>query len=924
MRKRIRFKSLLRDSFVVIFCLSVAGFFAYLFWQDLNSFTVRGDKPEIGTISFKHNIAQRKFDDRVVWERIATGTKLYYGDTIRTSDLAEAILTLSDGTVLNLGENTMIKVDLNANGGVRVLISGGDIQVDSTTARAGIELKLDDGSLVNVGAGSSLAAKSDSENGIHNVEVKSGSAQVVTESGKTTELTYGESVNVEKGGEIQKKAVTVIYPPKDVKILSTRKGLVPVRFEWKTSDGAGVTIQTSYSRDFTKIVTSNEISNSSSAEVRVPGGIVFWRVFSEKTKASPITGRITVENVDAIEGISPASSASFRYRNAPPRISFRWSGNEYAEHYRLLVSSTADMRSIVSDTEVSGNFIALDSLEDGDYWWQVTPYYSINNLGYTGGSQAIPFKITKTQQIRRPELAAPANNTQIFYKKNIPANFIWKSELKDSTYELSIARDYDFTDTVYSAETSDTRLVREFTPEELSDGTYYWKILRKSDDAGDKNPESEIRSFRVARYIPQDNKLLYPPENVLIEGAKITSTAFMWKLSDEYSSKSNASVLQISTTPGFTTIQIERTTSASVLDNMNLPSGNYWWRVGVRDENGGLTGLTPSRAFTVLSELKPPEILSPAQNQELMIYNFAPVVVSWKEVPDAEYYTVKICDSKGNLIKQKESVRETMAQFVLDGGTYTCFVQAIATPTRISAVNERTFSVRSPSSVLAQSPSDGTRIAGLTALRNPVIFSWIPGKDKANGYKFILSKLQKDGSYKVVNTIDTTKNTLSLNRLTEGTYSWKIAASTMTGIPLDSKTRHFVIETTPGLASPVLTAPGRNFVIDGAYLKKNRAIEFAWKEVTGATAYNFVLYKLDSAGRRKLIYSEKNTKASNVRIKDLSIFDVGNFEWAVTPYSYAKDGYLEQKGTASVGVFKIDFAAPTKVEGVQPGKMYGN
>ena len=85
-----------------------------------------------------------------------------------------------------------------------------------------------------------------------------------------------------------------------------------------------------------------------------------------------------------------------------------------------------------------------------------------------------------------------------------------------------------------------------------------------------------------------------------------------------------------------------------------------------------------------------------------MIYNFAPVVVSWKEVPDAEYYTVKICDSKGNLIKQKESVRETMAQFVLDGGTYTCFVQAIATPTRISAVNERTFSVRSPSSVLAQ------------------------------------------------------------------------------------------------------------------------------------------------------------------------------------------------------------------------------
>ena len=924
MRKRIKFKSLLRDFFVVSFCLSTAGFFAYLFWQDLNSFTVRGDKVEIGTISFKHNVAQRKFDDRVVWERIATGTKLYYGDTIRTADLAEAVLMLSDGTVIDLGENTMIKVDLNANGGVELSISGGDIQIDSTTARSGIALKLDDGSRVNVGAGSSLAAKSDSETGIHNVEVKSGSAQVVTESGQTADLAFGESVNVEKGREIQKNAVTVIYPPKELKILNTKDELLPVRFEWKSMDGEGVMIQTSYSRDFTKIVTSREISNSSSAEVRVQNGILFWRLFSEKTKTTPVTGKLTVEKLEPIEGISPASAASFRYRNTLPRISFRWSGNEYAERYRLLVSSTADMRTIVSDSEVSGNFLALDSLEDGDYWWQVTPYYSINNLGYAGASQAQPFKVVKSQQIRRPELAAPADKTQIFYKENVPTNFIWKSELKDADYELSIARDYDFNNVVYSVNTSDTRFVREFSPDQLRDGSYYWKVLRKSGDAEDKNPESEIRSFRVTRYVPQDNKLLYPPENVSIEGPKITSTAFMWKLSDEYSSKAKATVLQISSSPSFTTIQIERTTSATVLDNMNLPAGNYWWRVGVRDENGGLTGLTPSRTFTVLSELTPPEILSPAQNQELMIYNYAPVSVSWKDVPDAESYSVKISDSKGNVVKQKEKVRDTSASFVLEDGSYTCSVQAIASATRISVANERTFSVRAPSAILAQSPSNGTRIAGLTALRNPVIFSWLSGKDKAKGYKFILSKLQKDGSYKVVNTIDTTKNTLSLNRLTEGTYSWKIAASTMTGIPLDSKSLRFVIETTPELASPSLEVPARNFVIDGEYLKKNRAIEFSWKEVTGATAYNFLLYKVDSAGGRKVIYSEKNTKASNVRIKNLAIFEVGKFEWAVTPYSYAKDGYLEQKGPAAVSAFRIDFAAPTKVEGIQPGKMYGN
>lgn len=924
MRKKTRFKSLFRDFFVILICLSAAGFFAYLFWQDLNSFTVRSDKSEVGTISFKHNVAQRKFDDRVVWERIANGTKLYYGDTIRTSDLSEAILTLNDGTVVDLGENTMIQVASFAGGGIQISISGGDIQVDSTTSTSSVSLRLDDGSLVNVGAGSSLAAKSDSENGIHNVEVKNGSAQITTESGETAELGYGESVNVEKGRELQKNAVTVIYPPKELKILNTKDDFIPVRFEWKSSDEGSVTVQTSYSRDFTKIVTSKEISDSSSVEMRVANGIVFWRVFTKKTKDSPITGKLTVEKLTPAKGLSPANSAVFSYRNALPRLSFRWEGNEFAERYRVFVSSTPDMKNVLVDSEVTGNFVTVDSLESGDYWWQVTPYYSVNNLGYSGSSDAIPFKIIRSQEIRRPELTVPADNTQIIYKESIGTNFIWKSELKDASFELSIARDYDFNNVVYSVSTSETRFTHEFSPSELRDGIYYWKILRKSSDPDDKSPESEIRAFRVTRYIPEDNKLLYPPENTMIEGGKIAGTAFMWKLSDENTKKSYPSVLQISSVHNFSKINIERTTTATFLDNMELSAGNYWWRIGVRDENGALKDVTPARSFIVLSELPPPEILAPAQNQELMIYNYAPVLLSWKEVPDAEYYSVKICNAKGEVVKQKKSVRDTSAQFVLDDGSYTCFVQAIASETRMSVANERSFSVRAPSSILAQSPAGGTRISGLTALRNPVIFTWIPGKDKANGYKFILSKVQRDGSSKVVNTVETSKNTVSLNRLTEGTYYWKVAASTMTGIPIDSKTLSFTVGTTPALEVPVLETPARNFVIDGTYLKKNRALEFSWKEVTGATSYTFVLYKREPSGGRKVVYSEKNTKASSVRIKNLSILDVGNFEWTVTPYSYAKDGYLEQRGESASREFKIDFASPTRVEGVQPGKMYGN
>ena len=109
MRKKTKFKSPVLDTFVVLLCLSVAGYFSYTFWKDLNSTAMRSDKEKIAIITFKNRIAQRKFDDRVVWERIDKSTPLYNGDLVRTADLAEAVITFNDGSEVNIYENTMIQ-----------------------------------------------------------------------------------------------------------------------------------------------------------------------------------------------------------------------------------------------------------------------------------------------------------------------------------------------------------------------------------------------------------------------------------------------------------------------------------------------------------------------------------------------------------------------------------------------------------------------------------------------------------------------------------------------------------------------------------------------------------------------------------------------------------------------------------------------
>ena len=125
------------------------------------------------------------------------------------------------------------------------------------------------------------------------------------------------------------------------------------------------------------------------------------------------------------------------------------------------------------------------------------------------------------------------------------------------------------------------------------------------------------------------------------------------------------------------------------------------------------------------------------------------------------------------------------------------------------------------------------------------------------------------------------------------------------------------------LAGATLIEPSNDFKMDAAYLKSHRNLSFKWKKVSGATDYDFAIYQVFSNGTYKRIYSQNKVKQTELRIKDLSVFDVGTFEWRVTAYSHAKDGYEEQKSNTVSARFNIDFGLPSKVKTTAPGTMYG-
>ena len=96
---------------------------------------------------------------------------------------------------------------------------------------------------------------------------------------------------------------------------------------------------------------------------------------------------------------------------------------------------------------------------------------------------------------------------------------------------------------------------------------------------------------------------------------------------------------------------------------------------------------------------------------------------------------------------------------------------------RTSAVSSINFRVHSAERISISSPKDGDKIKGLSALRNPLSFSWKIGADKAENQEFVLWRVQKNGSLAEVER-KKVGSPVRLSRLPSAQYVWKVFAKT--------------------------------------------------------------------------------------------------------------------------------------------------
>ena len=376
-RKGFRF----RDLFIIILCLSGIAYCIHLFWEDLfQTINLQNVKP-VGTIIIKQNIVQRRLEDRVLWDRLAAKSPVYMGDLIRVADLSAATLVI-EGQQLDLNQNTLIRIQRYGNDeGIQIELSEGSIGVITSGGNGSLYLNLM-GTIIEAAEGTTINASA-GEDGIA-IHVNEGTVFFVDGNGQSREITSGGLFAADAGGTEKIESAAVVMRPKpNARYLKTTSDPVYVNFTWNRVNlefDVLLRMETAADSGFNAIVQTYD-NLFDSVQMPFYAGAWFWRLTYNGKNLS--TGRINVVDALGVNLLSPIRDSIIRYQANYPDLHFQWTEAEEASQYILEISDMPDFAVIEQIINVSAVSFVRANLDDGTWYWRVTPVYP---SGYEGRS----------------------------------------------------------------------------------------------------------------------------------------------------------------------------------------------------------------------------------------------------------------------------------------------------------------------------------------------------------------------------------------------------------------------------------------------------------------------------------------------------------------------------------------------------------
>jgi len=252
-------RNLALDIIIVIIFLSIALVSLDLFRRDLmRTFRLQNEDP-VGTVVVKRNIVQRRLGDRVLWDRLAKESPVYFWDLIRVAELSDATLYINNSSI-SLHENTLIRIIPSPDGeGIMVVLSQGSLLLAANEGSEGLILDIN-GQHIRPAPGTFITT-SVSENGEVSYRIIESADEIIQE-GAAREIRSSQLISPVVNSVIRYSN----NPPS-------------VNFQWtETENAAYYIIEISASPDFTNPKIRKQTSSVFLADSTLENGLWYWRV----------------------------------------------------------------------------------------------------------------------------------------------------------------------------------------------------------------------------------------------------------------------------------------------------------------------------------------------------------------------------------------------------------------------------------------------------------------------------------------------------------------------------------------------------------------------------------------------------------------------------------------------------------------------
>jgi hypothetical protein len=606
-------------------------FFLNLFRLGLFRTLTRQTEQPIAVITFKYKAAQRRFADRVLWDRLKKESPVYDGDFIRTAEISEATVTFAGGssTVINLDENSLIQLHED-DGGLRIDINEGGVSADAGDS---VLVLVSGDRRITVEPGG--VVKAGTENGDFTFRVMEGTASF-TGPGGTGSASAGETLALDEAGPQAVRKAAALFPRPHARFLNPQPGKFTVPFRWNriNLDPKEMTrLEIAEDRAFSRIVFSGEFDGDAAA-AELPEGSYFWRVSlvgGEGPSPNPLSFKIISAPAPVL--ITPAEGYHYQFRARRPSVRFQWTETEEAAFYVLEAADNPEMTNPALSQKVRGTSFYSSVLEPGTWYWRVRPVFPAAFEGAAAGGLPASFSITRNGDLRSPELQIPRDRGMV----NVEAGrgdvyFSWRPEAEARSYRIRISANRDLNNPVVDETVRDNFYVHRVGGKAMTPGQYYWAVSQ-TDMEGNDSAFSPARSF-TALEGELIQALTFPPDGYVVDASLLPDLRFTWRTSLPFQTR-----FQVSEHPGFSSALIDEAAGGEVFQGRVLPEGTWYWRIQARG-SGNAVFETPPRSFTAASPITAPLLLEPVPDGRAVIQEGQPLVFSWTAPEGAEYYQV--------------------------------------------------------------------------------------------------------------------------------------------------------------------------------------------------------------------------------------------------------------------------------------------